>query len=393
MSIGHRTNSDNDYLYFDAGGRWLAWDDLADSDIGISGTENRFEMNAGLGISGALETTGNVIVGGGNLKVNPITTPVTCDSTNKGYIYYDSTTDKLYVCDGTSWIDLTAGAGLASYWLLSGSNLYPENSAYDLIVGGTDSTAPFFFDTSAGAMTIGGNMRIGNTSNTSNDHLYFGTTTSRYLRWDNTNNRFDFSHELYFGAGLARFSGLSTAPTSLEGRLYYNSSDKNIYLYDGTDWRDLTAGADGDLLWQISSDVINPTSTSYSLAVGGSTSSAPLYFDASSTSLYMGGNLHLGRTSSSDNDYIYFDNSTLRWLAWDDGSASDIGVAGTSRFELSHGLGITGALLTSGDATIGGNLVVSGGDFRLVPKSASLTCDSSNNGRLYYDSDVENVYV
>ncbi|HQJ96620.1 MAG TPA: hypothetical protein PLN17_05820, partial [Candidatus Cloacimonas sp.] len=393
LYVGNEASSDNDMIYFDSGAHWIAWDDPSDSDIGISGTETRFEMNAGLGITGALETTGNAIIGGGNLQITPIISPVTCDSNAKGYVYYDSTTDNLNVCDGSVWVDLTAGAGMASYWLLNGTNLYPDDTSYDLIVGGSDSTAPFFFDTSEGKQTIGGNMSIGYALSTNDDYLYFDRESS-YVKWNNSDDRFDISDELYLGSGLTHYAGLSTAPISLEGRVYYNSSDNNIYLYDGTDWRDLTAGADAEVYWQLSTGVLNPTDVAYNLAVGGSTSSAPLYFDATSTSLYMGGSLYLGRTSGSDNDYVYFDNSTSRWLAWDDGGATDIGISGRDRFELSHGLGITGALLTSGDGTIGGNLVVSGGDFRLVPKGASsFTCDSSNNGRLYYDSDVEKMYM
>ncbi|RKZ29733.1 hypothetical protein DRQ36_07750 [bacterium] len=54
--------------------------------------------------------------------------------------------------------------------------------------------------------------------------------------------------------GYVNFGGLAAAPGTNDGRVYYNSTDGNLYLYDGvaTAWVDLTsAGAGGDNDWTV----------------------------------------------------------------------------------------------------------------------------------------------
>ena len=48
----------------------------------------------------------------------------------------------------------------------------------------------------------------------------------------------------YIGDYL-QFANLSSAPSASEGRIYYNSSDQTLYLYDGAVWQDLLAGGGG----------------------------------------------------------------------------------------------------------------------------------------------------
>lgn len=46
----------------------------------------------------------------GIIKTTPMSS-ATCDADSEGGVYYDSDDDNYYVCDGSSWVDLTAGAG------------------------------------------------------------------------------------------------------------------------------------------------------------------------------------------------------------------------------------------------------------------------------------------
>ena len=50
-----------------------------------------------------LGTTGNAVFGG-SIKLAPQTQPFTCTAANEGYLYYNITGKKYYMCNGASWI-------------------------------------------------------------------------------------------------------------------------------------------------------------------------------------------------------------------------------------------------------------------------------------------------
>ncbi|MFH1829421.1 MAG: hypothetical protein ABH871_01420, partial [Pseudomonadota bacterium] len=73
-------------------------------------TEVLFETDGDLIIDGSLTTGGDVAVSGGELML----TPIASATESAGNIYYDSDVNKLYVYNGTSWVDLTAGGGAST---------------------------------------------------------------------------------------------------------------------------------------------------------------------------------------------------------------------------------------------------------------------------------------
>lgn len=77
-----------------------------------------------------------------------------------GTMIYNSTDNKVYVWNGSTWTAVGTGTG---YWSQAFGVLYPSTTTDDLAVGGTDSTAPFFVD-DLGNVTIDGNTTIGDTS-------------------------------------------------------------------------------------------------------------------------------------------------------------------------------------------------------------------------------------
>lgn len=69
--------------------------------------------------SGSSVLSGNLTAG--SVLLTPASAP-TCDTGAKGKMYYDSTANKSYYCNGTSWQDMTGGA--SSQWITSGSDIY-----------------------------------------------------------------------------------------------------------------------------------------------------------------------------------------------------------------------------------------------------------------------------
>jgi hypothetical protein len=67
------------------------------------------------------------------LRLYPKTTPTTCDSLTEGNMYYNSTTDQVMVCrDPSGW------QSMSGLWTLNGTNLYPNNTTWNVGIGTTD---------------------------------------------------------------------------------------------------------------------------------------------------------------------------------------------------------------------------------------------------------------
>lgn len=73
--------------------------------------------------------------------------------------------------------------------------------------------------------------------------LQFGTTLNKYLKWDNTNSYFSFNADVNFGGNeIQNFNieNLASAPTcdaSAAGRMYFNTTNSNSYVCDGSSWQ------------------------------------------------------------------------------------------------------------------------------------------------------------
>ena len=79
--------------------------------------------------------------------------------------------------------------------------------------------------------------------------LIFGTALAEFLRFDIANDWFSFSNDVDFGqneiknVAIDNQAGAPAAPVT--GQIYHNTTDGNTYVWNGTTWDDITAGATG----------------------------------------------------------------------------------------------------------------------------------------------------
>ncbi|MBI4100831.1 hypothetical protein HY439_03805 [Candidatus Microgenomates bacterium] len=76
-----------------------------------------------------------------------------------GRIYYNSSTNKMYYYDGSSWVDMSGG-DIAQLWTDGGTITYLASTTDDLAIGGTNSSASFFMDVSTGNLTLTGDLSL-----------------------------------------------------------------------------------------------------------------------------------------------------------------------------------------------------------------------------------------
>ncbi|MBM3248779.1 MAG: tail fiber domain-containing protein [Candidatus Omnitrophica bacterium] len=74
----------------------------------------------------------------------------------KGEMFYHSTNNTVYICDGSNWKDIGGGGG--GNWLSSGTNLYPADVSWNVGIGTTSPQGQFHVDPDPdGADNIAGN--------------------------------------------------------------------------------------------------------------------------------------------------------------------------------------------------------------------------------------------
>ncbi|MCX7956117.1 MAG: site-specific integrase, partial [Patescibacteria group bacterium] len=107
---------------------------------GLSDTNNIMVLNN----SGA-EIFGNIYANSGQIRLGNFTSSPS--PIGSGSLYYNSTNNKIYYYNGTSWVEVGSGAGGGdSLWEQTLGVLYPKNSTLDLAIGGTStSSAKFSF--------------------------------------------------------------------------------------------------------------------------------------------------------------------------------------------------------------------------------------------------------
>jgi len=117
---------------------------------GISASTGVFSsdvtIDGNIKTSGAAITISTHTIIGGKLRFNSYTS----DPLNPvaGEVYYNSTTNRLRLYNGT-WVDIATGTitgGGTSEWTDAGTIIYPTETTDDVAIDGTDSTAPFYFD-------------------------------------------------------------------------------------------------------------------------------------------------------------------------------------------------------------------------------------------------------
>ena len=142
IRLGAYSATDDDYIYFDAAAEYFMWD----TDNGSYDGE----------VAGIFKLTDDLMIGSGI-------------TTDDGYLYFDNGYDSLKWDDADTRFEFS-------------DDLYV---ALDLITGS---------DVMASA-----NMYVDYNSNSSDDYIYFGRTTSteEYMKWDEGMTRFEFSDTIY----------------------------------------------------------------------------------------------------------------------------------------------------------------------------------------------------
>ncbi len=143
-----------------------------------------------------------------SITLHPQDSALSCSESVSGQIYYVSSTDQLMVCNGAANIPLVTGT---NYWTLSGSNLYPASTGYNVGIGTTNPGAKLAV---VGTASITGVTNIAspvdttgilNVQTTGTDRIITlngggGTSTSTW--WMVVNSNYDaFSYNLWSASG------------------------------------------------------------------------------------------------------------------------------------------------------------------------------------------------
>jgi hypothetical protein len=118
----------------------------AGGDWASTGTEQMRITSSGVGIGNT--NPQRALHVGGPIRLDTAAEPLTAAA---GDIYSSGTS--LYFYDGTGWQDLLNGGG-ASIWTDGGVTSYLTQTTDNMALGGTDSTAPFFFNAAAQLLTL-----------------------------------------------------------------------------------------------------------------------------------------------------------------------------------------------------------------------------------------------
>lgn len=275
----------------------IAWSNdtnLFRSSANVLKTEDRFVSTVGLVIdadSDALPTDVELYVDGdislsqllrlGNYAGDP------GSDIGTGSLAYDSNDNVVKYFDGSNWVELTGEAATNWYFNETDATIYPRNVHSDLLIGGASTaSAKFHVNSTTGDV--------------------FGARAAT------------FSGSIVAG-GQIQVGQFGTDPTAIgSGSMYYNSSDNQLYLFDGTQWTALSTAAGGVWYLDAADGVIRPSNINPDILLGGySTDSAKLKFSQATGAITIGdgkheiyesnepitGNDHLKITSTGD--YLY----------------------------------------------------------------------------------------
>ncbi|MGJ8651883.1 MAG: beta-propeller fold lactonase family protein [Opitutaceae bacterium] len=214
-------------------------------------------------------------------------------------------------------------------------------------------------------LVVNGQLEVGTGNINDDDYIYFDGSTLKYLKWDETNNRFDFSNSLavsndlivgslndtfddfiYFDDGINEFlqwdeseGGFVISNNLGIGTDLFNDDD---YLYFDSGTAEYLAWKDSSAKFEISDDLV--VDGSLSVGILNSSNDDYIYFDDGSEYLFWdnthGGfifsnSLGIGTVVANDDDYLYFDSGASEHLAW---------IEADNRFEFSDEVALTGNL-------------------------------------------------
>ena len=189
-----------------------------------------------------IEDTGNVGIGtmspstllevAGIIKTTPQGSAPTCDANAEGGVYYNDTTNHLYVCDGSTWQQADGMGGGGDF-----SNL-GEANGIERTLGNTD------------AYDLG--LLTDNTT-----RLHIESTGEVGIGVTSPATKLDIDGPLRTAPQVAS----PTCDVSMEGGIFYDDSSNKFYGCNGSIWELLTGGGGGAPLISLSSVQARRTST------------------------------------------------------------------------------------------------------------------------------------
>jgi hypothetical protein len=146
-------------------------------------------------ISNNLDLLGNEI---SDFRVENLPSAPTCDLTKTGRIYYNTTGNHGYICDGSAWNQIK----VTSVWTLLSDILFPNATTTDFAIGGTTlADSIFSIDESTGTFLFNGDRSANPTLNFEAMDSDAGSLSF------NSNDTFAFS-----GAGVAIGTAAAVSP-------------------------------------------------------------------------------------------------------------------------------------------------------------------------------------
>lgn len=275
----------------------IAWGgdtNLFRADTNVLKTEDRFVSTVGIVIDADSDTLpadiefyvdGDIALSQqlrlGNYAGDPLS------SVGAGALAYDSSSNVVKYYDGSNWVELTGEAATNWYFNETDTTIYPRNVESDLIIGGASTaSAKFHVNADTGDIT-GARAATFSGSIVTDDQLRLGN----------------------FG----------TDPTAIgAGSLYFNTTDNQMYLFNGSQWSALSSASSGVWYLDTADGVIRPGNINPDILLGGyTTDSAKLRFSQADGSIWLGdqkhriyegtepltGNANLQITSTGD--YLY----------------------------------------------------------------------------------------
>lgn len=193
---------------------------------------------------------------------------------------------KLRIDTLKNWLGITSG----TYFNLSGSNLFPSSTAYNLAIGGSDA--------GGNKLKVNGTSVFTGSSQFQNDLELNGGGGGHYLRLSSGLTGFaEPSDTIVFNSSSSVISKIWSVDTS--GDLYFQ--DQNTGPVSLSDLYTASAGSSS---WSLSGTSLYPTSSLTNVYIGGSTTSSPIQ-------LYRTGNASFDGNVNV-NGYIYFNSSPVQ---------------------------------------------------------------------------------
>jgi len=289
----------------------------------------------------------------------------TQDGSGRVQHYWNSTTNS---ADGNTYLASGEDAGMIN-WSPPTTDYFDIKYAGDGTAGAAITWTSHFRINQNGNVDLGENLYVGENSGSDDDYVYFDTGGAEYLRWENGNARFRLSDDLYVTGNILD-DGTNIADLYVDEAGDTMGGDLSLGEHQLLDVRRLDATDDPDYdklrVWNSSSYTIGMTN---GLTYGGISNEYAMTFTMNNTAnrgflwrdaddavndaamslttdgrlrvknwAQVGENLYVGYNSASDDDTLYFDQSS-EYLRWENGNA---------RFRLSDDLYVTGNILDDG---------------------------------------------